>query len=350
MTTKLYELDAYQIEFDAHILSQTKKDDYYDITLDQTAFFPEEGGQTCDRGTLNDIEVFDVQIINNIIHHYTKKEISSPVHGIVDWNHRYSNMQNHTGEHILSGIIHSHYHLDNIGFHLGTSEITSDYNGILDDSQISEIEQKVNQVIQKNRVVRAFYLNDYSHIEYRAKLDLDKPRLVEIEGVDLCACCAVHVHKTSEVGLFKIIKSIKIKNGTRLFFLCGNLAYQDYVLKHNEVKVVSNLLSASPYNVSGYVQNLLNENYKLKTEIKALNKLRIDEKSIPYQENHIVFEDGLDRETQLYYFNRLLEKAEKNVLLISGNRFMTNNMETLASYTYRGGGKNGFYQGTITLE
>lgn len=347
MTTKLYELDAYQVEFDANILSQVKKDDYYDIVLDQTSFFPQEGGQTCDKGTLNGIEIFDVQIKKGIIHHYTKEELLSPVHGILDWNHRYSNMQNHTGEHILSGIIHSYYHLENIGFHLGTSEITSDYNGILSDTQIQEIEQNINRVIQENHVVKTYYLKDYSNIEYRTKLDIDKPRLVEIEGIDLCACCAPHVQRTSEVGLFKIIKSMKIKNGTRLYFLCGNLAYQDYVLKHYEVKVISNLLSSNPYEVGNFVKKLISENHRLKNEITTLNKLRIDEKNIPYKENHIVFENGLDRETQLYYFNRLLEKAKRDVLLISDNRFMTNNLETLTSYTYRGGGKNGFYQGTL---
>ena len=350
MTIKLYEQDAYQIEFDAHILFQTKQEDCYDIILNQTAFFPEEGGQTCDQGTLNGINVIDVQIKEGIIHHYTKERIESIVHGKIDWKHRYSNMQNHTGEHILSGFMHSQYKLNNIGFHLGTNEITADYDGFLNDEQIQSIEQKVNEIIQENHKVKTYYLDDYTNIEYRAKLDISKPRLIEIEGIDLCACCAPHVHSTSEVALFKIIKSIKIKHGTRHYFLCGSLAYQDYVLKHNEIKIISNALSASPYETSDYVQKLLDENYKLKMEIKSLHKQRIDDKSIPYQENHIVFEEGLDRETQLYYFNRLLEKTKKNVLLISDNRFMTNNLETLAGYKYRGGGKNGFYQGTILLD
>ncbi len=348
MTTKLFEQDAYQIQFEANILSQEKKEEYYDIVLDQTAFFPEEGGQTCDKGYLNDVEVVNVQIKENIIHHYTKEEVHSPVHGKINWHHRYSNMQNHTGEHILSGLMHSQYHLNNIGFHLGTNEITTDYDGFLDESQIQYMEQKVNQAIQENHIVKTYYLDD-QNVEYRAKLDLANPRLVEIEGIDLCACCAPHVHSTSEVGMFKIIKSMKIKHGTRLYFLCGMKAYQDYLLKHNEIKTISNLLSASPYETSDHVQKLLNENYKLKMEIKSLHKQKIDEKNIPYQENHIVFEDGLDRDTQLYYFNRLLEKTKNNVLLISGNRFMTNNLDTLEGYSYRGGGKNGFYQGTVLL-
>ena len=347
MSIKLYEQNAYLKEFDAHIISQTKKDDLYDIILDQTALFPEEGGQTCDKGFLNDIEVIDVQIIDDKIHHYLKQEIKNPVHGRIDWTHRYSNMQNHTGEHILSGVIHHEYHLNNVGFHLGNTEITADYDGNLDNHQITYIEKTVNQIIQENHLVKTYYLDDYSNVDYRAKLDLDKPRLVEIEGIDLCACCAPHVHNTNEVGLFKIIKSMKIKKGTRLFILCGKRAIDDYILKHNEVNTISNQLSSKPYEISKNVQRILDENYKMSIEIKNLHKQLIDHKQIEFKSNHIVFEDGLDRDTQLHYFNRLLEKTKNTVLLISGNRFMTNNIEILSPFKYRGGGKNNFYQGTL---
>lgn len=84
--------------------------------MDQTLFFPEEGGQTCDKGTLNDIEVVDVQIINDEIHHYTHSALNGDVQGIIDWTHRYTNMQHHTGEHILSGLIHKEFHVDNVDF------------------------------------------------------------------------------------------------------------------------------------------------------------------------------------------------------------------------------------------
>lgn len=139
MTIKLYEQEGYQTTFHAHVISCVKKNELYDIILDQTLFFPEEGGQTCDKGTLNGIEVVDVQIINDEIHHYTHSALNGDVQGIIDWTHRYTNMQHHTGEHILSGLIHKEFHVDNVGFHLGYNEITADYAMDLNNDQIKEL-------------------------------------------------------------------------------------------------------------------------------------------------------------------------------------------------------------------
>lgn len=355
MTKKLYEEKPYQTTFKAQVLSCTKIDDTYDILLDQTLFFPKEGGQTCDQGTLNDIPVIDVQIQNDIIHHYTNQPLDGIVYGKIDWAHRYSNMQNHTGEHILSGIIHKYYHVENVGFHLGHHEITADYAGTFTPSQIQDIEEKVNQVILENKKVKAYYLKEYSHIQYRAKLDLEKPRLVEIEDVDLCACCAPHVQSTAEVGVFKILKTMKIKKGTRFYFLCGHLAYQDYVLKHDQATKISGLLSSSIDKIASSTNRLLQENQQLKLQISNLHKQIIDTKVLQEKENQIVLTDTMDRNTQLYYFNKLLKYTKKNVLLVSRQetnyRFMTNSneiFETLKEkHQVQGGGKNNFFQGTI---
>lgn len=355
MTKKLYEENPYQTTFEAQVLSCTKIDDKYDILLNQTLFFPCEGGQTCDQGTLNDVNVLDVQIKNNIVHHYTNEPLHGIVHGKIDWKHRYNNMQNHTGEHILSGIIHKQYHVENVGFHLGYHEITTDYASIFTPSQIKGIEEKVNQVILENKKVKAYYLNDYSHIHYRAKLDLKKPRLVEIEDVDLCACCAPHVHSTAEVGIFKILKTMKIKKGTRFYFLCGHLAYQDYVLKHNQTTEISNLLSSSTNKLSSATTRLLEENQQLKLQISNLHKQIIDSIPLKLKDNQIVLTDILDRDTQLYYFNTLLKYSKNSVLLVSKQekdyRFMTNSKEIFQTlkenHQVRGGGKNDFFQGTI---
>ena len=129
MTIKLYDKDAYQTFFEAQVITCTKRENDYDIVLDQTLFFPEEGGQTCDHGTLNDVEVIDVQIINQEIHHYTNAPLSGSVKGKIDFNYRYNNMQNHSGEHVLSGLVKSMFGFDNSGFHLSDHEITTDYNG-----------------------------------------------------------------------------------------------------------------------------------------------------------------------------------------------------------------------------
>ena len=355
MTIKLYEQEGYQTTFQAHVVSCVKKNELYDIILDQTLFFPEEGGQTCDKGTLNGIEVVNVQIINDEIHHYTHSALSGDVEGCIDWTHRYTNMQHHTGEHILSGLIHKEFHVDNVGFHLGYNEITADYAMDLNNDQMKRIEALVNSVIFSNKPVKTYYLEDYSNIEYRAKLDLAKPRLVEIEDVDLCACCAPHVKSTIEVGLFKIIKSMKIKKGTRLFFLCGKLAYEDYVLKHDQSIQISNQLSSSIEALSFNVQRVLDENYALKQRIKQLNKEMIDHLIIEHKENHIVLCDELDRDTQLYYYNKLVSFSDNYVLLVSKQkdnyRFMTNSKDIFLQlkerHQVRGGGKNDFFQGTL---
>lgn len=355
MTKKLYEANPYQTTFKAKVLSCTKIDDTYDILLDQTLFFPCEGGQTCDQGSLNDIPVIDVQIQNDTIHHYTNQPLDGVVYGKIDWFHRYNNMQNHTGEHILSGIIHTYYHVENVGFHLGYHEITTDYAATFTPSQIQNIEEKVNQVILDNKKVKAYYLKEYSHIQYRAKLDLEKPRLVEIEGVDLCACCAPHVHNTSEVGLFKIIKTTKIKKGTRFYFLCGHLAYQDYVLKHDQTTEISNLLSSPIDKISLSTNRLLQENQQLKLQILQMHKQIIDSKVLKPKENQIILTEPMDRNTQLYYFNKLLKYSKKYVLLVSKQeknyRFMTNSKEIFETlkekHKVQGGGKNHFFQGTI---
>lgn len=352
---KLYEQNAYQTQFDATLLSCTKKEDIYDVVLDQTLFFPEEGGQSCDQGTLNNIEVIDVQIVDDIIHHYTKQPLQNPVHGIIDWNHRYSNMQNHTGEHILAGIIHNAFHIENVGFHLGKTEITADYPILFNSFQIQELEQKVNQIIQENHVVKTYYLDDYTNIDYRSKLEIEKPRLVEIEGVDLCACCAPHVKSTSEVGLFKILKTVKNKKGMRIYFVCGERAYEDYCLKQVQTDILQNQLSSSIDKLSIHVQRILDENTKLKQTIRKLDQEIIDQKHIEDKENQYVLCDEMDRETQLYYYNKLLIHAKKNVFLISKQeqnyRFMTNSKKLFEAlkkcHPIKGGGKNNFYQGTI---
>lgn len=355
MTIKLYEQEGYQTTFHAHVISCVKKNELYDTILDQTLFFPEEGGQTCDKGTLNGIEVVDVQIINDEIHHYTHSALNGDVQGIIDWTHRYTNMQHHTGEHILSGLIHKEFHVDNVGFHLGYNEITADYAMDLNNDQIKRIEALVNSVIFSNKPVKSYYLDDYSNVEYRAKLDLDKPRLVEIEDVDLCACCAPHVKSTIEVGLFKIIKSMKIKKGTHLFFLCGKLAYEDYVLKHDQSIQISNQLSSNIEALSSNVQRVLDENYALKQRIKQLNKEMIDHLIIEHKENQIILCDELDRDTQLYYYNKLVSFSNNYVLLVSKQkdnyRFMTNSKDIFLQlkerHQVRGGGKNDFFQGTL---
>ena len=362
MTIKLYDAYPYEISFQANVISCIKCDKGYDVVLDQTLFFPEEGGQNCDKGTINDIDVLDVQIKDDIIHHYLSMSVEGKVEGMIDFDYRYSNMQNHSGEHILSGLVYSLYGFCNVGFHLGDNEITTDYDGFLTKEQLTILENKVNQVIQENKLIRCYYPDNIEQLEYRSKKEIDGDiRIVEIEDIDMCACCAPHVRSTSEIGLFKIIKAIKHKKGMRIYFLCGQKAIEDYQIKHEEVTAISNLLSSPPYLISQNVQRLIEENNQFKQEISSLKKQMIDGlcQSLIQKEYHIEFVDDMDRSLQQYYLNQLLDKSDKMAAVFAGSdknyRFMISAFDDSRAYiellkekySVKGGGKKDIVQGTI---
>lgn len=362
MTIKLYDTYPYETSFQANVISCTKCEKGYDVVLDQTLFFPEEGGQNCDKGTINNIAVVDVQIENDTIHHYLSSSIAGNITGFIDFDYRYSNMQNHSGEHILSGLVHSLYGFNNVGFHLGDNEITTDYDGFLTKEQLNEIEEKVNQVILNNIPIKCYYPKNIKELEYRSKKEIDGDiRIVEIENIDICACCAPHVRSTSEIGLFKIVKAMKHKKGIRIYFLCGQRAIKDYQIKHEEVTAISNLLSSPPYEVSQNVQRVLEENNQLKQTISSLKKQMIDRNCqvMEQADYHIEFVENMERTLQQYYLNQLLTKSYKMAAVFVGNnkdyRFMIASHDDARLYIHllkekyivKGGGKKDMVQGTI---
>ena len=362
MTIKLYDIYPYEISFQAHVVSCIKCDQGYDVVLDQTLFFPEEGGQNCDKGKINDVDVLDVQIKDDTIHHYLSMSIEGQVEGMIDFDYRYSNMQNHSGEHILSGLVYSLYGFHNVGFHLGDNEITTDYDGFLTKEQLNVIENKVNQVIKDNKLIKCYYPDNIKQLDYRSKKEIDGDiRIVEIDGVDMCACCAPHVHSTSEIGLFKIVKAIKHKKGIRIYFLCGQKAIKDYQVKHEEVMTVSNLLSSPPYSISQNVQRVIEENNQLKQTISILKKQMIDYlcQTINQEKYHIEFVKDMERTLQQYYVNQLLNKSTHMAAVFVGfdnhYRFMIASLDDARTYidlfkekySVKGGGKKDMVQGTI---
>lgn len=212
-TRCLYDEKPYEVEFEAQVLSCEKGEKGYQVILDQTQFFPEQGGQTPDQGSLhlkkpkteeNNVRVLDVQITDGIIIHTTDAplEEESRVVGSVDWDYRFSNMQQHTGEHIFSGLVHEKYGYNNVGFHLSDSVVTMDFDGTLDKTQVKELERKANQVIYANLPVEVSYptKEELAALEYRSKKELEgQVRIVTIPGVDVCACCAPHVRDRKSV-------------------------------------------------------------------------------------------------------------------------------------------------------
>ena len=223
---KLFYEDIYKIDFEATVTGCTYNETskLFEVELDQTAFFPEEGGQVADKGFLNGQPVCDVQIRNEIIFHCLKSPlaIGEKVTGQVDWAQRFDFMQQHSGEHIISGLVHRHYGYDNVGFHLGLQEVTLDFNGVLDLAQLREIEAEANDAVWRNLPIVITYPSseELEKLEYRSKLALtENVRIVTIPGIDTCACCAPHVGYTGQIGLIKITNVQNHRGGVRVNIL-----------------------------------------------------------------------------------------------------------------------------------
>lgn len=251
MTEKLFYENSYIQSFEAEVLACEKQEDYYEIVLDKTAFFPEGGGQSADRGFLNGIPVSDAREKNGIVYHITSQPIhpGTPVSGEIHFKERFSKMQQHTGEHIISGIVHRRFGWHNVGFHLGSEIVTMDFDGALNADELADIEYQANEIAFSNRKVEISYpaKEDLEKLEYRSKIEIEgQVRIVTIPGVDVCACCAPHVNNTGEIGMIKIVDAQKYKGGTRVSMLCGFRALQDYRTKERNINQISVVLSAKP--------------------------------------------------------------------------------------------------------
>ncbi|MDD6193770.1 MAG: alanyl-tRNA editing protein [Lachnospiraceae bacterium] len=312
----LYDKEPYETEFTARVMSCEQDGDRHKIVLDATQFFPEQGGQTPDRGILGDANVLDVQIQNGIITHFTDKPLNpgEEVTGQVDWDYRFSNMQQHTGEHIFSGLTHARYGYDNVGFHLSDSVVTMDFDGSLTGEQVQELEMEVNEVIWKNLPVEVTFPDDETlkNLPYRSKKELEGPiRIVTIPGVDVCACCAPHVRYTGEIGVFKVMSYQSYKGGVRISMLCGKRAFEAIQSQQQVVTTLMNDLSSSQEDLPQHVERLQKECQDLRYTISEIREQMVMEQveKVPEnQENVLIFMDGLDARGMRNGVNKLMEK------------------------------------------
>ncbi len=308
MTRRLYYEDAHIREFDAVVVSCRERDGAFEVVLDKTAFFPEGGGNPADIGTLGKVHVlYTFEQGDEVVHRCDGPlEAGETVHGEIDWEKRFSNMQNHTAEHIVSGIVHRRHGYANVGFHMGEEGVIVDFDGFVGDKELSDIEREANAVVWRNvPVTQSFPApEELPRLEYRSKLDLtENVRLVAIEGVDVCACCAPHVKRTGEIGVIKIFESIRRKNGVRIRMLAGDRAYEDYAKRADSVSRISALLSAKPDEVAPAVERLLADRDALQYKLGGL-KRRIIQQKVDIiretQENLVFFEPDFDmKELQL---------------------------------------------------
>lgn len=308
MTEKLYDRDSELFAFDATVLScEACEKGGYVVILDRTAFFPESGGQYADRGTLNGVNVTDVRIKDECITHLTEQPLSvgATVRGVIDAELRLAKMQCHTGEHIISGLAHRHYGYENVGFHLGNGEMTMDLDGELSAEQITRLEREANEVVWQNVAVRAEYpdAETLGAMEYRSKLDLtDGVRIVTVEGVDACACCAPHVKSTGEIGLIKIVDAIRYKGGMRLWVLCGRWALEDYKTKHDHILTITRRHSVKPWQVVEITEKqndeLMSARAALSAARRELAEVKLAVASPDEKGNLLFFEGEMDANIQ----------------------------------------------------
>ncbi len=321
-TIKIYDQDAYNTEFDAAVVCvEPVEDGEYKgankVFLDKTLFFPEEGGQEADFGTLNGLGVLDVQIEKRdgceLIFHVVKGDLKEgdSVHGIIDWNHRFDQMQQHSGEHIFSGTVHNKYGYDNVGFHLSRQVVTMDFNGPLDDDQVLDIERTVNEIIVKNLEIQVSWPSkeELDALEYRSKKELDGDvRIVTIPGVDVCACCAPHVRRTGEIGFLKVLSRQNYKGGVRVTIECGLRALKTLDSEHTLIQNLAGSLTTSVENVPGQVEKLRDELYEVKGSLQKAKAELISYKlkEIPDdQKNVTVFVEDMDNKSIQNAINEL---------------------------------------------
>lgn len=362
-TEKLYDENAYLAEFSAKVLSCEEKNGKFYTVLDKTAFFPTAGGQTGDNGFIGQACVEETVIENEIIYHICSSSLNLGKEYLckLDFEKRFDKMQNHSGEHIISGIVHTLFGYDNTGFHLSDNIVTLDFNGGLSHADLKKIELEANRKIQQNLKITAYYpqADELKSIEYRSKLDLsENVRIVEIENTDKCACCAPHVKSTGEIGLIKICTCEKHKNGVRLSIKCGMRAVNDYIEKQDSVAEISALLCAKQEEVASSVKALKQSNadtlFAL-TQIKRENiKLIIENTDFP-----CIFLENVNADDMRFAGNLIKEKHDfGGVFSKSGEKYtyvcvtngdtdtFKNTLNTALSGS--GGGRNGMITGSIT--
>ena len=263
-TEKLYYTDPFLTTFTAKVLSCEAGKGGYLVTLDRTAFYPEGGGQPADHGTLGGIAVTDVHEKDGVVIHTVEKavEIGENVTGRIDWARRFDHMQQHSGEHILSGILCHNYHCDNVGFHLGTDTVTIDYNTDISWEEALAAEYQANQVIWADAPVEITYPSpaELEQLDYRSKKALTgKVRIVTFPEADCCACCGTHVLRAGQVGIIKVLSCQKFRSGVRMEILCGERAWRYLSGTYDQAHAVGQHLSVKPLEAAAAVERLTEE-------------------------------------------------------------------------------------------
>lgn len=370
-TRRLYYEDVYKKEFTAKVLECREEKKGFQILLDESAFYPEGGGQPSDTGFLNDVKVTEVHEKEGELLHYTEEAIQpgTEVRGKIDWARRFDLMQQHSGEHMVSGLVHEKYGYDNVGFHMGSDVITIDFSGILSEEQMAEIEEQVNLKIWEDTPVEIFYPSreELDTLDYRSKKELTgQVRIVRFPGADTCACCGTHVTHTGEIGMVKLLSVVRFREGVRMEMISGKrvLDYLNMVNEQNHQ--ISVKLSAKMDKTAQAVDRLWEENFALKGRIHSMEEEMFSSEAKKWEGygSVLLFKEGLEADSVRKLTDAVMQTCEGCCAVFSKNpdgsykyamgeingdlRQFTKEMN--AALNGRGGGKPFFVQGSVQAD
>ena len=315
LTERLYYENQYIKEFSAKVLLCRECERGAEVVLDRTAFFPEGGGQPGDTGFIGSARVIDtVEKDGEVIHICSEAVREGETVGCrLDFDKRFTNMQQHSGEHIFSGFVHSVCGYENVGFHMGEHSVTVDFNGVITQEELCRIEKLANEAVYKNIPIEALYpsRDELCNFSYRSKKEIEgQVRLTRIEGVDLCACCGTHVALTGEVGIIKAVSMMNYKSGVRITLQIGRKALDDYCEKNRSVSEISNLLCAKTDEVVSAVERLQSQLHEAKFAYSSLKKelfsLRAEKAG---GEKYCAFDDSGSADDARIFCDMLAEKV-----------------------------------------
>ena len=381
MTEKIYDTDAYCQSFQAQVISCGESKNGFELILDRTAFYPEGGGQPGDYGSLallaadgsqtEIVRIKDTQEKDGDVIHLAEQyvEPGTLVQGQIDWIHRFDLMQNHSGEHIVSGLIHARYGYNNVGFHMGSDTITVDLDGEFSVEDMREFERQANQIVWANTKtdIRVYSEEEIKKLEYRSKKELHgQVRIVTFEGADTCACCGTHVRYTGEIGLIKLISLEKFREGVRMEMLCGRRAlnYMNEMWEQN--RQISVMLSAKPGETAAAVMRLKESAQRDSIPMAQMEARMFEEKAQQLKGTGkvLLFQEGLSADSVRRLAVAVMETCGGRCAVFSGSdeegykyalgekdgdlRELIKQMNT--ALNGRGGGKPFFAQGSVKAD
>ena len=366
MTEKLFYSDPFLKEFTATVLSCTEEKGAYAVILDRTAFYPEGGGQPADHGTLGGVTVTDTRDRSGEVVHLCDNPLTvgESVTGTSDWARRFDFMQQHSGEHIVSGIICGKFNCDNVGFHVGKDTVTIDFNADITPDDLAEIEKAANTYIQADHAISITFPSpeELKVIDYRSKKELTgEVRIVAFPGADCCACCGTHVLRSGQVGLVKLLSVQKFREGVRIEMMAGNRAIDHFTAILEQNTKVSQLLSAKAYETAAAVERLQSQIFALQGRVMELENADFARKAEEYagKGNVLLFEGDMSADSVRKLCTAVLEKCSgrcavfaggdgsyKYALGEEGGDLRALVKELNAALKGRGGGKPNFAQGS----